>query len=51
MFDITHHQTFQNITTFSELCKNLAKMGKLKNYHLIDRLICLIWTLPISTTT
>jgi hypothetical protein len=51
MFDIHQHQIFQNIATLSELCKKLTESGKSKNYHLIDRLIRLILTLPVSTTT
>ncbi|KAK2459001.1 zinc finger MYM-type protein [Trifolium repens] len=51
MFDIHQHQIFQNIATLSELCKKLTESGKSKNYHLIDRLIRLILTLPVSTAT
>ena len=44
-------QSFQNITTLSELCKKLVESGKSKRYHLIDRLIRLVLTLPVSTAT
>ena len=37
--------------TIFELCKGLEIPGKSKLYHLIDRLIRLVLTLPISTTT
>lgn len=44
-------QFFQNITTLFKLCKKLVESGKSKRYHLIDRLIRLVLTLPVSTTT
>ena len=48
-FDVTKHSDFQNIGTISELCRGLEIPGKSKFYHLIDRLICLVLTLPVST--
>ncbi|EOY23088.1 Uncharacterized protein TCM_015088 [Theobroma cacao] len=47
----THHQSFEDIKTLSELCQRLTETEKSKNYHLIDRLIHLILTLSVSTTT
>lgn len=35
----------------SELCEALKKTGKPDTYYLIDRLIRLILTLPVSTAT
>lgn len=35
----------------SELCEALKKIGKTDTYYLVDRLICLILILPISTAT
>jgi hypothetical protein len=37
--------------TISELCRGLAETNKSQHYHLIDRLIRLVLTLPVSTTT
>ncbi|XP_044453815.1 uncharacterized protein [Triticum aestivum] len=42
---------FQNLTTISELCQRLASSGKSDEYYLIDRLIRLVLTLPVSTAT
>ena len=50
-FDVTKHLDFQNMGIISELCRGLEISGKSKFYHLIDRLIHLMLTLPISTTT
>ena len=45
------HPDFQNISTISELCRGLKISGKFKIYFLIDRLIHLMLTLPVSTAT
>ena len=37
--------------TISELCRGLEISEKSKFYHLIDRLIHLVLTLPVSTAT
>ena len=37
------------MSTIFELCRGLAKTNKLKHYHLIDWLICLVLTLTVST--
>ena len=37
--------------TISQLCRGLEISGKSKFYHLIDRLIHLVLTLPVSTAT
>ncbi|XP_073051189.1 uncharacterized protein [Primulina eburnea] len=50
-FDIIHHERFQNICTISELCRRLLETEKARHYHLIDRLIRLVLTLPVSTAT
>ena len=39
------------MSTISELCRGLKISGKSKIYFLIDRLIRLVLTLPISTAT
>jgi len=49
--DVIHHESFQNMSTISELCRGLAETNKLQHYHLIDRLIRLVLTLPVSTAT
>ena len=40
--DIPAHPKFQNLTTISQLCQQLAATGKNDDYHLIDRYILLI---------
>ncbi|KAI3463665.1 hypothetical protein Pfo_020328, partial [Paulownia fortunei] len=49
--DIRCNIHFQNVLTLSELCQVLVKTGKTMNYYLVDRLIKLILTLPVSTAT
>jgi len=49
--DVPKHSDFQNMSTLSELCRELAISGKSKIYNLIDRLIRLVLTLPVSTAT
>ena len=49
--DVTKHLDFQNMGIISELCRGLEISGKSKFYHLIDRLIRLVVTLPVSTAT
>ncbi|KAF8406126.1 hypothetical protein HHK36_008206 [Tetracentron sinense] len=49
--DVPQHPELQNILTISELCQGLARIGKSTIYPLVDRLIRLVLTLPISTTT
>ena len=39
------------MSTVSELCRELKISGKSKIYFLIDRLIRLVLTLPVSTAT
>jgi len=46
-----YHESFQNMFTISELCRGLAETNKSQHYHLIDRLIRLVLTLPVFTTT
>ncbi|KAJ6830443.1 zinc finger MYM-type protein 1-like [Iris pallida] len=49
--DVLNHTKFQNMTTITELCRGLAETNKAQSYNLIDRLIRLVLTLPVSTTT
>ncbi|XP_028079332.1 zinc finger MYM-type protein 1-like [Camellia sinensis] len=50
-FDISILPEFQKLSTISELCQMLAKTKKSTSYPLIDRLIRLVLTLPVSTAT
>lgn len=47
--DVIYHESFQNISTIFELYRGLAETNKSQYYHLIDRLIRLVLTLPVST--
>ncbi|KAF5444869.1 hypothetical protein F2P56_033965 [Juglans regia] len=49
--DVLMHLDFQDMSTLSELCRELAISEKSKIYYLIDRLIRLVLTLPFSTAT
>eukprot|EP00267_Zea_mays_P026068 XP_008654053.1 zinc finger MYM-type protein 1-like [Zea mays] len=50
-FDVPTNSKFQNLTTVADLCRRLAETGKSDEYYLIDRLIRLVLTLPVSTAT
>jgi hypothetical protein len=39
------------MSTISELCRELVKINKSQNYHLINKLICFIFTLFIFIAT
>ncbi|XP_059658399.1 uncharacterized protein LOC132304681 [Cornus florida] len=45
------HSYLKNMSTISELCRGLVETKKSKIYFLIDGLIRLVLTLPISTAT
>ncbi|KAK8328368.1 hypothetical protein V6Z11_A11G246700 [Gossypium hirsutum] len=47
--DVCKHPDLRKISTLSELCRSLVESGKSVMYPLIDRLIRLILTLPVST--
>ena len=49
--DVIHHTSFQNMTPINELCHRLVETNKMEHYNLIDRLIQLVLTLPVSTAT
>ena len=49
--DVIKHPDFQNMSTISELCRELQISRKLNIYFLIDRLIRLVLTLPVSIAT
>ncbi|KAL6615283.1 hypothetical protein ACP70R_037553 [Stipagrostis hirtigluma subsp. patula] len=48
---VRQNPEFQNLPTIAALCRKLAESGRSKDYHLVDRLIRLILTLPVSTAT
>jgi hypothetical protein len=49
--DVQNDLKLQNLSSVAELCQGLAETGKSKTYYLIDRLIRLVLTLPMSTAT
>ncbi|KAJ9186530.1 hypothetical protein P3X46_002092 [Hevea brasiliensis] len=49
--DIPKDPDFQNLATLFELYRAFAISGKSKIYHLVDKLVRLVLTLPVSTTT
>ncbi|TYH34404.1 hypothetical protein ES332_D13G126000v1 [Gossypium tomentosum] len=49
--DVCKHPELRKISTLSELCKSLVESGKSIMYPLVDRLICLILALPVSTAS
>ncbi|XP_024641739.1 uncharacterized protein [Medicago truncatula] len=51
LFDVRQSSTFKNLSTIQELCSCLAATGQNKEYFLIDKLLRLIMTLPVSTAT
>ncbi|XP_062093088.1 uncharacterized protein LOC133798644 [Humulus lupulus] len=49
--DIPNHPESQNLSSIYELCQGLVKTKKATVYPLTDRLLRLVLTLPVSTTT
>ena len=49
--DVQNHPQLKNSSTIYELCRGLHETGKSGTYPLLDRLIRLILTLPVSTAT
>jgi len=49
--NFTRIQILKNLSTMQELCTYLATTKKSQVYYMINILLCLIMTLPISTTT
>ena len=49
--DVDRNSELQKASTISELCQVLVKTKKSEIYPLLDRLIHLVLTLPVSTTT
>ncbi|GAV72717.1 Dimer_Tnp_hAT domain-containing protein, partial [Cephalotus follicularis] len=50
-FDVINHPDMQNLCTIAGLCQKLVETGKSEIYNLIDRLLRLVLTLPVSTAT
>ncbi|MCH83259.1 zinc finger MYM-type protein [Trifolium medium] len=50
-FDVLKDVNFQMLSTVGELCQKLVKSGKSNSYPLIDRVLRLVLTLPVSTAT
>ncbi|XP_016755358.1 uncharacterized protein [Gossypium hirsutum] len=46
--DVCKHSDLRKISTLSELCRSLVESGKSFMYPFVDRLICLILTIPVS---
>ena len=51
ILDAPHNPTLKNLSTLSELCRALVETDKSQIYFLLDRLIRLILTLPVSIAT
>ncbi|XP_071687097.1 uncharacterized protein [Rutidosis leptorrhynchoides] len=49
--DVPNHPELKNVQTAAELCRGLRETEKTEIYPLLDRLIRLILTLPVSTAT
>ncbi|KAL5844084.1 hypothetical protein ACOSQ4_010042 [Xanthoceras sorbifolium] len=50
-FDVLCSPTFRNFASLSELCQCLSETKRSEHYTLVDKLIRLVLTLPVSTTT
>ncbi|XP_062112969.1 uncharacterized protein LOC133824118 [Humulus lupulus] len=51
VLDIPNHPELQSLSCIHELCQGLVKTRKEIMYPLIDRLLRIVLTLPVSTTT
>jgi hypothetical protein len=49
--DMLNYPKLQKLSSIAELCRGLIEAGKSDTYYLIDRLIHLVLTLPVSTVT
>ncbi|TYH24740.1 hypothetical protein ES288_A03G115100v1 [Gossypium darwinii] len=49
--DVSKHPDLRKVSTLSKLCRSLVESGKSVMYPLVDRLIRLILTLPVSTAS
>ncbi|KAK9943936.1 hypothetical protein M0R45_009525 [Rubus argutus] len=51
LVDIRRDIRFENLTSISDLCRQLVETRKSTFFPMIYRLICLVLTLPVSTAT
>ena len=51
VIDASSHEELKNITTIAELCRCLVDTGRHVTHNLIDRLLWLLLTLPLSTAS
>ncbi|CAI0404487.1 unnamed protein product [Linum tenue] len=49
--EIPNHSSLLKLSSISELCQGLTKTELSKDFYLVDRLIRLLLTLPVSTAT
>ncbi|CAN1247344.1 Zinc finger MYM-type protein 1 [Linum grandiflorum] len=49
--DVPNHPSLKKLSSVAELCHSLTETGKSNQYYLVDRLIHLVLTLPVSTAT
>lgn len=49
--DVVCNTEFQKIFTLTDLCRELVVTRKFEHYSMVDRLICLVLTLPVLTVT
>ena len=49
--DMIYHPKLQKLSSIVELCRGLIEVEKSDAYYLIDRFICLVLTLLVSTAT
>ncbi|XP_026428813.1 uncharacterized protein LOC113324736 [Papaver somniferum] len=49
--DVVRDLNFKNLSSVSELCRKLVSTKKAEAYPMIDRLIRIVLTLPVSTAT
>ena len=49
--DVKNHPKLGKSSSIADLCQGLAYTGKASHYYLVDRLIRLVLTLPVSTAS
>ncbi|CAN0917760.1 hypothetical protein LINGRAHAP2_LOCUS30495 [Linum grandiflorum] len=49
--NVCTHPSLKNLSCLADLCHGLAETGKSRHYHVVDKLIRLVLTLPVSTAT
>jgi len=51
IIDASTNEDMKNISTLVDLCRGFVKTGRHRIFNLVDRLICLLVTLLVSTAT